>query len=236
MISSGPVLGFIAARGGSKGVPGKNLKRLAGRPLIAYAIEVGRESGVLDRLILSTDAPEIADVGRQYGAEVPFMRPHRLATDDAPMVAVVEHALDWLENTDGWSPESVVLLQPTSPLRRPDHVTGALRLLWETGADAVVSVVPVPEHFSPDYVMKIEQGRLVSFLPEAAHISRRQDARQAYSRDGTVYAFRREAFRRTGTMYGDDCRPFLIDPGESVNIDTVEDWAAAERALRRRNT
>jgi len=224
------VLGLVPARGGSKGVPGKNTRLLAGRPLLEYTAHAALASGVLGRAVLSTDSPEIAECGRRVGLEVPFLRPAALAADDTPMLPVIEHALDELR-AGGWEPSTVVLLQPTSPLRTPAHIRAAVDLLHRTGADSVVSVVAVPRHLSPDYVMRIEEGRLLTFLPEGARVTRRQDARPAYVRDGTVYVFRPSTLKRFGSIYGADCRPLLLDPGESLSIDTPADWAAAERAL-----
>jgi CMP-N,N'-diacetyllegionaminic acid synthase len=224
------VLGLVPARGGSKGVPGKNVRPLAGHTLLEYTARAARESGVLDRVILSTDSIEIADAGRRAGLEVPFMRPTALAADDTPMVPVIEHALAETAR-HGWSPDIIVLLQPTSPLRRPDHIRDAVNLLRETKADSVVTVVEVPRHLSPDYVMRIDEGRLKPFLPDGARVTRRQDARPAYSRDGTVYAFRRATIETFGGIYGDDCRPLLIDASDSLSIDTLDDWNEAERRL-----
>jgi len=224
------VLGLIPARGGSKGVPGKNVRPLAGHTLLEYTARAARESGVLDRVILSTDSLEIADAGRRAGLEVPFMRPAALAADDTPMMAVIQHALAETAR-HGWSPDIVVLLQPTSPLRRPDHIRDAVNLLRESSADSVVTVVEVPRHLSPDYVMRIDEGRLKPFLPDGAGITRRQDARPAYSRDGTVYAVRRSTIEKFGGIYGDDCRPLLIDASDSLSIDSPADWEQAERLL-----
>jgi len=227
------VLGLVPARGGSKGVPGKNVRPLAGHTLLEYTARAARDSGVIDRLMLSTDAPDIADAGRRAGLEVPFMRPAALAADDTPMLPVIQHALAETAK-HGWSPDVIVLLQPTSPLRRPDHIRDAVTMLRETNADSVVTVVEVPRHLSPDYVMRIEEGRLRPFLPDGAGVTRRQDARPAYSRDGTVYAFRRSTIERFGGIYGDDCRPLLIDATESISIDSPADWDEAERLLARR--
>jgi len=224
------VLGIVPARGGSKGVPGKNVRPLAGHTLLEYTARAARESGVLDRVILSTDAPAIADAGRLAGLEVPFMRPAALAADDTPMLPVVQHALDSLAR-GGWSPDIVVLLQPTSPLRQADHIRDAVTTLRETKSDSVVTVVEVPRHLSPDYVMRIDEGRLQPFLPEGARLTRRQDARRAYSRDGTVYAFWRATIEKHGGIYGDDCRPLLIEAHQSLSIDSPADWDAAERLL-----
>src|SRR6266705_2151975 len=222
------VLGLVPARGGSKGVPGKNVKPLAGHTLLEYTARSARESGVIDQIMLSTDSPEIADAGRRAGLEVPFMRPASLAADDTPMVAVIEHALAEMARR-GWSPDIIVLLQPTSPLRRPDHIRDAVNLLSETNADSVVTVVELPRHLSPDYVMRIDEGRLKPFLPEGARVTRRQDARPAYSRDGTVYAFRRSTIEQLGGIYGNDCRPLLINTSDSLSIDSQADWDEAAR-------
>jgi len=211
-------------------VPGKNVRPLAGRTLLEYTARAARESGVLDRVILSTDSPEVADTGRRAGLDVPFMRPVTLASDDTPMLPVIQHALEALAR-EGWSPDMIVLLQPTSPLRRPDHIRAAVTTLRDTKADSVVTVVEIPRHLSPDYVMRIDGGRLQPFLPEGARVTRRQDARPAYSRDGTVYAFWRATIERFGGIYGEDCRPLLIDARESLSIDSPADWDAAERLL-----
>ncbi len=224
------VLGIVPARGGSKGVPDKNLRPLAGRTLLDYVGAAARESGAIDRIVLSTDSEAIAAVGRAAGLEVPFMRPPDLAQDDTPMRPVIVHALDALRER-GWTPDYVVLLQPTSPLRRAGHVREALRQLRDSGADSVVTVVELPRHLSPDYVMRIEDGVLRPFLPEGERITRRQDARRAYSRDGTVYAFRRATLEKYGDIYGKDCRPLVVPADESLSIDTPQDWAAAERIL-----
>ena len=227
------VLGLVPARGGSKGVPRKNVKMLAGRPLLEYTARAAAASGVLDRVVLSTDSEEIAEVGTRVGLEVPFMRPAALAADDTPMLAVVRHAIEALDER-GWRAEIVVLLQPTSPLRRPEHVSAAVRLLRDTNADSVVTVVELPRHLSPDYVMKIEDGRLRPFLAGGAAITRRQDARPAYVRDGTVYVCWRRTIERFDSLYGEDCRPLLIDAADALSIDSPADWAAAERALEQR--
>jgi CMP-N-acetylneuraminic acid synthetase len=232
MPASDAVLAIVPARGGSKGVPGKNLRPLAGRLLIEYALDAARQSGVVDRTILSTDSPEIADAGRRIGMDVPFLRPAELSRDESPMLPVIQHAVQELA-ARGWTPGIVVLLQPTSPLRRPQHVREAVELLRQSGVDSVVTVVEVPKHLSPDYLMRIEDGVLRPFLPEGARVTRRQDARAAYSRDGTVYAFRRETLDRFGSIYGANCRPLVIPGSESLSIDTPGDWDRAEHLLAR---
>jgi len=224
------VLGLIPARAGSKGLPGKNLRPLAGRPLIVRTAEVARASGVIDRLVLSTDSAEIADLARGAGIEVPFLRPPDLAADDTPMFPVVRHAIDRVL-AGGSTPDVIVLLQPTSPLRRPEHVRRAVALLADAATDSVVTVTELPRALSPDYVMRIDGGVLRPFLPEGARVTRRQDARRAYSRDGTVYAFRRDTVERFGDIYGDRCLPLIVDSEESLSIDFQADWDRAERIL-----
>jgi CMP-N,N'-diacetyllegionaminic acid synthase len=223
-------LGIVPARAGSKGVPGKNVKPLAGRPLIEYTADAARESGVLDRVILSTDSLEIAEAGRRCGLEAPFMRPPNLAADDTPMLPVIQHAVETLA-AGGWVADVIVLLQPTSPLRLGSHIRDAVTMLRESKADSVVTVVELPRHLSPDYVMRIEDGALRPFLPEGARVTRRQDARAAYSRDGTVYACWRATIERWGDIYGERCQPLLLNATDSLSIDSQDDWAEAERRL-----
>lgn len=229
-MTAAAVLALIPARGGSKGIPDKNIRPLAGHTLLEYAARAAADSGIVDRIVLSTDSERIAAEGRRVGIEVPFVRPGDLARDDTPMLPVVEHAVAFLEQ-QGWAAEIVVLLQPTSPLRRPDHIRSAVQQLRDSGADSVVSVVELPRHLSPDYVMRIEDGRLVPFLPQGAGVTRRQDARPACVRDGTVYAFWRRTLRETGSIYGRDCRPLMIPARDSMTIDMPDDWEEAERRM-----
>ncbi|MDA1183166.1 MAG: acylneuraminate cytidylyltransferase family protein [Acidobacteria bacterium] len=230
-MSTPRVLALVPARGGSKGVPDKNTKLLAGRTLLDYVAAAATASGVVDRIVLSTDSERIAAEGRRAGLDVPFLRPADLARDDTPMFPVIEHAVDALRN-DGWVADIVVLLQPTSPLRRGEHIRRAVQQLRTSGADSVVTVVELPRHLSPDYVMRVVAGRLEPFLAEGEHVTRRQDARAAFVRDGTVYAFWSRTLQETRSIYGRDCRPLVLDEAESITIDTPRDWAEAERRLR----
>jgi len=226
------VLAVVPARAGSKGVPGKNERLLAGKTLVVRAAEAARASGVVDRCVLSTDSERIAELGREAGLEVPFLRPAELARDDSPMQPVIEHALHEVER-EGFRPDAVLVLQPTAPLRTGKHIAAAVRLLDESGADSVVSVVEIPKHLSPHYAMRISGERLEPFLPEGAAITRRQDVEPAFTRDGTVYAVRRDVLVDRHDLYGSDCRPLVLPAAESVNIDSPEDWAAAEAILCR---
>lgn len=224
-------LGLIPARKGSKGIVGKNTRLLAGRPLLQYAVDCALQSPEIDKVIVSTDSQATADLASMGGAEVPFLRPESLARDDTPMLDVMQHAVRELEGK-GWSPEFVVLLQPTAPLRKPAHIRQAFEIMEATGCDSVVSVVEVPGHYLPHFVMKIEDDCLRFFLPEGESVTRRQDAPPAYSRNGTVYVTRRDVVMEQNSIYGRDCRPMIMSHSESVNLDTLEDWYEAEAMIK----
>lgn len=223
------VLGLIPARAGSKGVPGKNRREIGGMSLVERTFRVAQESGVLDRIIVSTDDFEVLATAQKIGLEVPFVRPAELSTDRAAMIDVVNHALAQLDQT-GYRPTAVMLLQPTSPLRTADHIRQAFGLLW--GGDSVCSVVPLPLTLCPHYVMKVdESGHLVNFLPEGGAITRRQDVPQAFVRDGTIYLTKRSVLVEGRSFYGSSCVPMVLDSSESLSIDTEEDWSIAEQRL-----
>lgn len=222
------MLALVPARARSKGIPGKNLRPLAGLPLLARTIEWARNAGCFSRVVLTTDSEEFAALGRQHGAETPFLRPPELARDDAPMLPVLQHAARFLMD-GGWTPEIVVLLQPTAPFRNPEDLLKALELLKHSPvADSVVSVEAIPDHYSPHYAMKIETGELVNFLPEGTRVTRRQDAPKAYTRNGQFYVMRRATLLEQNSIYGRHCLPF-VTTHQAVNLDTLEDWAEAEK-------
>jgi CMP-N-acetylneuraminic acid synthetase len=215
---------LIPARRGSKGIPEKNLAPLAGRPLLAWTIEAARASDALTRVVVSTEDDEIAEVARGLGAEV-LPRPPELAGDETPMRAVIGHALGELG-----VPDVLCLLQPTSPLRRAEHVDEAVRLLLESGADCVVSVVEVPHRYAPESLMALGDGRLVPLDRAAA---RRQDKRPVLARNGpAVLALRPD--RIGDDLYGGDCRAYLMRPEDSVDVDEPFDLELAEFLLARR--
>lgn len=233
------ILGIITARGGSKGIPGKNLKPLGGRPLLAYTIEAARECGALDRVILSTEDPVIADAARALGCEVPFMRPAELSRDETPHLPVIQHAAEWMREHAGYQPDAVMILQPTSPLRSADDITAAARLLESTGADSVVSVSEVSAHAHPMRMLRVDaRGEAVLFAsgePVRRRINRRQDLPQAWVMNGAIYACRTAVlFDAEPSLYGDRVAAYAMPAERSVSIDDFEDWAAAERTLARR--
>ena len=223
------VLGVIPARGGSKGIPNKNLALVGGRPLLAYTADAVKQSTRLTRTIVSTDDERVADCARSLGLEVPFMRPSWLAADDTPMLPVLQHALETLKS-EGFEADIVVLLQPTSPLRRGEHIDAAVDWLQRAGGDSVVSVVEVPHQFSPASVMGIDGGLLHPFL-DGPLIARRQDKPRVYARNGPAVLAVRASVLRGGSLYGKDSWPLGMSPEDSIDVDTPWDLSLVEWAL-----
>jgi CMP-N,N'-diacetyllegionaminic acid synthase len=231
------VLGIITARGGSKGIPGKNLKMLGGRPLLDYTIDAANDTP-LDRLILSTEDKKIADLARSLGCEVPFMRPAELARDETPHLPVIQHAAKWLLEHEGYQADVVLTLQPTSPLRSSADIAAALRMLELSGADSVVSVSEVSAHAHPMRMLRVDDsGHAVLFAtgqPVRTRINRRQDLPKAWVMNGAVYACRTDVlFADEPSLYGDRVVAYPMPAERSISIDTDDDWAEAERALAR---
>jgi CMP-N,N'-diacetyllegionaminic acid synthase len=229
------VLGIITARGGSKGIPGKNLKLLAGRPLLDYSIDAANDTP-LDRLILSTEDKKIADAARALGCEVPFMRPAELARDETPHLPVIQHAVKWLQDQQGYTPDIVLTLQPTSPLRSAADIAAALRMLELSDADSVVSVSEVTAHAHPMRMLKVDEHGLAKLFatgePVRNRINRRQDLPKAWVMNGAIYACRTKVlFAAQPSLYGDRVVAYPMPPERSISIDDLDDWEAAERAI-----
>lgn len=234
------ILGIITARGGSKGIPGKNVKPLLGKPLIFYTIDAAQQSGVFDRIILSTDDKEIADAANTYGCETPFMRPQELAQDSTQHMPVIQHAVTWLKENEGYEPEYVMILQPTSPLRQPFHIQEAAALMEQTSADSVLSVALIPEQYSIHKAMvKNENGFLTLYGGEPVwkRTARRQDLAPSYWSIGSIYLFKTELLFDADhpNFYGEKVAPYIVDKKYLVDINEPEDWEAAEQAMRRLN-
>ena len=225
------VLGLIAARGGSKGLPRKNIRPLCGKPLLQYTAESALSARRLARVVLTTDDEEIAAVGRRCGLDVPFMRPAELAADDTPTLPVVRHALGWME-AHGEYFDAVCQLQPTHPLRRTEDIDACIELLERSGADAVMTILPVPAEHNPHWVyFRGEGGRLRLSTGEAAPIPRRQELPPAFHREGSVYVTRRDVVMEGNSLYGERVIGHLMDADRCVNIDGPEDWERAEALL-----
>jgi CMP-N-acetylneuraminic acid synthetase len=229
------VLGLIPARGGSKSIPRKNIRPLCGKPLLQYTAEAALAARHLSRVILSTDDEEIAEVGRRCGVEVPFKRPKELARDDTPMLSVVQHAVNAVEG-EGDRFEAVCLLQPITPLRRHQTIDACIELLVQSGADAVVTILPVPAKYNPHWVyFKDEDGMLHLGIGETEPISRRQDLPPAFHREGSVYVTRWHVVKEQNTLYGKRLVGLPVSPEENLNIDTPEDWTRAEKLIEQQN-
>jgi CMP-N-acetylneuraminic acid synthetase len=226
------VLGLIPARGGSKGIVGKNIRILAGKPLLAHTASAARKSSFLSRIVLSTDDPEIAAVGRSEHLDVPFLRPAELAEDSTPMIDVVLHCLRWLEK-EGEQYDAVCLLQPTSPLRSTETIDRCISELWARDADCVVSVRPVPAEYNPNWVyFAAADGMLRLSTGESEPIPSRQQLPTAYHRDGSVFVAKTQGVIARGSMYGPRTIGLISPEGEACDLDTEEQWEALEQKLK----
>ena len=228
------ILGVIPARGGSKSIPRKNITPICGKPMIAYTIEAAQGSQRLTYFVVSSEDPEIIEVAKKYGASVPFVRPAELATDDAPTLPVVQHAVLEIERQQRVTFDYVVLLQPTTPLRLPEDIDRALDRLVATGADSVISVCDVGA-YHPARMRQIIDDQLVE-LPtrEPKEMLRRQDLPPVYIRNGAIYAVRREVLMERNSMVGKVCRPYIMPEERSVNVDGRLDLLIAEILLNER--
>ncbi|SEA54894.1 acylneuraminate cytidylyltransferase family protein [Psychroflexus halocasei] len=224
------ILAIIPARGGSKGVPGKNIKELGGKPLLAYTVDSVKESRLIDKFILSSEDEEIIKIARDLGVEVPFVRPESLAQDQSGSIGVVQHAVDYFEKKGEFF-DAVILLQVTSPFREKVFIDQAIKKFIKSDADALVSVLPVPHEYNPHWVFEEnEKGDLKIATGESEIIKRRQDLPNAYFRDGSIYLTKTE-FIKKGSFFGEKLSFIESNPETYVNIDTLTDWEKAEKML-----
>jgi CMP-N,N'-diacetyllegionaminic acid synthase len=225
------VFGVIPARGGSKGLPGKNLKRLGALSLIGHAVASAREARMLTRYVVSTDSAEIADEARRHGAEAPFLRPAELASDHAGMVPVLQHAVRWLESAASVRPDFVVTLQPTSPFRTGAEIDSTIGRVIETGADSAQTLVEASYH--PFFMKTLDGDRTIALFADGKKYVRRQDAPAVYQPSGAVYVTRYPLLMEEGQVLGHDNRGIVMPFEASVNIDTEWDFLLAELLLAR---
>ena len=229
------ILGIIPARCGSKGIPGKNIKEFCGKPLIAWTIEAALKSGAISRLIVSTDDDKIAEIARQYGAEVPFIRPAELAQDASTTLSVLVHAVKYLREKENYFPDFIFLLEPTFPGRQPRQIKEAVDLILKTEADSVISLVEVPDKYNPAWQFEVaSDGRTKIFTGADFKkiVTRRQDLSKTYIRNGAVYLFKTDLlFRDEPSFYGKDVGAYIMDPIYNLDIDTMEDWHFAESKI-----
>ncbi len=225
------ILGVITARGGSKTMPGKNIKLLGSKPLIAYSIEAVKKSKLITHLIISTDSQEIADIAKQYGCDVPFLRPAELAQDDTKHLPVMQHAVKTMEEKLGFQFDYVVTLQPTSPFRTKEDIDKTLELLIEAKADSAVTMVEIDSDYHPLVMKKMEGDKVLPYCMEEPEGTRRQDFPKVYKRSSAVYAHRRDVLIEKNRFYGDDIRGILTPQERYIDIDNLEDWQKAEQML-----
>ena len=226
------ILAVITARGGSKGIPQKNLCTILGKPLIAYTIEAALQAKTLTRTIVSTDDKTIAQVSEQYGAEVPFLRPKHLATNTATSIAVLQHAVTYLANEGDYTTDLVVCLQPTSPLRTADDIDQAVNLCLQSGADSVVSLCQAKHH--PYWMKRIFDGRVYPLINEnEQNYTRRQDLPPVYQLNGALYVTRTKALLEENRILGEHTIPYIMPQERSIDIDTQTDLRIAEYILQR---
>ena len=229
------VLGVIPARGGSQGIPRKNLLLLLGRPLIQYTIDAAKQSTRLTKCVVSTDSEEIASVSRDLGADVPFLRPADLALDTALSLPTIQHALREVERLDGERYDVVVMLQPTCPIRVGSDIDAAIELLESTQADSVISVVSVGAYHPLRMKRVLDGDRLVNYVDQRDEDMRpRQRLPPVYIRNGALYVTRREVLLDQYSFTGKDCRAYVMLEDCSVNIDNMHDVIVAESLLRER--
>lgn len=227
----GDVIGVIAARGGSKGVPRKNIKLLGGKPLIAFTVRAALAASSLSRVIVSTDDPDIAAVCRDFGAEVPFIRPSELARDTTPTLPVLQHAVRWFEEYEG-AVSTICLLQPTNPFRPRRWIDGCVGRFFRKGADSVLTVLPVPHEYNPHWVyFESGGGGLELSMGGREPLPRRQNLPRAWHREGSVYVCRRDVLLENNSMYGSRVEGYRVSRRRSANIDTETDWKEAEDRL-----
>lgn len=225
------ILGLIPARGGSKGVPGKNIKLLGGKPLLEYTSAVAKASKYLSKIVVSSDDDNIIEVAKTLGVEVPFKRPAHLAVDTAPTLQVINHALDFFAS-QGEFFEAVCLLQVTAPFRNVAFLDQAIERFIESDSDALISVLEVPQDYNPHWVFEANENDILRISTGEEHIiSRRQDLPKAFHRDGSIYITKTEVLQKQSSLYGKRIA-YIESPKEwYVNIDTQADWEKAERLV-----
>jgi len=231
MYKNKKILAIIPARGKSSGIKRKNIKPLAGKSLIAYTIETALKSQYLDRVIVSTEDKKIAKISKQYGAEV-MERPKNLTRDNTPVIQVLRHVVNLLSNNEKYIPDIVVLLQPTSPLRRVDDINLAIRQLLEKKSDSVVSLCQTKSNPYWTYKLK-NDNKICPIIKSKYNTARRQDAPKTYKLNGAVYVTKRNVLMDQNKILGKNTRAIIMPQERSVDIDTLLDFKMVELSIQK---
>lgn len=224
------ILAIIPARGGSKGVPRKNVRELNGKPLIGYTIEAAKKSNKVSRVVVTTEDIEIATVSKEYKAEVPYLRPDELSQDNSPTMECILHMLNYLEKTEGYVPDYVLLLQCTSPLRNYSHINEAIDKLLNSDYDSIVSVCEA--EVNPYWANIFEGDKLKYFIEEGRKITRRQELPNVYRMNGAIYLIKTEVLKKQKTFEPEEVMGYIMDSYSSVDIDTEMDFKIAEAIIK----
>ena len=219
------IIAIIPARGSSKSLPRKNIRPLAGKPLIYYTIKEAKKLPYLDKVVVSTEDVEIAEIARGYGAEV-IKRPEELAKDDTPSLPVFQHAIQYLEDARDYHPQVIVILQPTSPLRTAEDIDRVVEKFLKSGCHSVVSICEI--EYPLVWMYTLEEDRLKPVIEGGEDINRRQDAPKVYRMNGAVYVTHRDIIMRENRVLGDDTRAYIMPPEKSIDIDSEIDLRLAE--------
>jgi CMP-N,N'-diacetyllegionaminic acid synthase len=229
------ILGIIPARGGSKGVLGKNIKLLGEKPLICYTIDATKDSKLLNEVILSSDDDEIMAVANELGLKIPFKRPDNLATDESPTIDTVIHALEYYKS-NGITFDAVCLLQVTNPFRTGKFIDEAITKFQNSNTDSLISVLEVPHEYNPHWIFEENtNGNLKISTGEEKIITCRQNLPTSFYRDGSIYIAKVEVIMKQRSLYGKSISYILADKDRHVNIDTMKDWKIAEELVEKLN-
>lgn len=226
------IIAIIPARGGSKGIPKKNIVKINGKPLISYSIDVAKKSKLIDRVIVTTDNDEIAEISKKYGAEIPFIRPSDLAEDHVPTYPVIRHTVKWLEENENYKPDLIVLLEPTFPLRTSDEVDRAIKTIQKDGkADSLRSVI---EPFQNPFKMWKIKDKYLTPLIETENDSfeqPRQTLDRIYWQNGHIYISRYDTIMKKGNIHGEKILPFILDEDKFIDVDTKKDLELLRKVI-----
>jgi len=232
-VKKNKIIAIIPARGGSKGIPKKNIVEINGKPLISYTIDVAKKSKLIDRIIVTTDNNEIAEISKKYGAEVPFIRPSDLAEDHVPTYPVIRHTLNWLDENENYKPDLIVILEPTFPIRTPDEVDIAInKIQKDEEADSLRSVI---EPFQNPFKMWKIKNKYLTPLIETGNDSYekpRQTLERIYWQNGHIYISRYETIMNKENIHGDKILPYILDESKFIDVDTKKDLELLRKVIK----